>query len=300
MFFYAVTGSGWAEIEATASKWLDGRPDRTSTAYVGTDHALTDPAALTSMSAAGVNVRLMTTYRGVYHPKAILLSKRDSHKLWVGSNNLTKDGLSRNVELAVAFTFKKVPDDLATWLRSIHDGSEPFTNDLLKSYRKERDGFESKRAASKALTFTWSRKSEPPSQPAQPTISPTRGNLILEVMPKETGTDGRQVQVPKSAARSFFGIRTGTASRRVRMRHLGDQKAKELTMTIFPNDTVRLSLSALEFRDRPCVLVFRKLKASSFEYEVVSQNIFPDRYRELLKLCSEQTRTGSRRWGVVR
>ena len=299
MFFYAVTGSGWAEIESTVGNWLNGKPDRTSIAYVGTDHALTDPAALTSMSTAGVKVRLMTTYRGVYHPKAVLLKKRSSHKLWVGSNNLTRDGLSRNVELAVSFTFKQMPDDLRTWHESIRNSSKPFTAGLLRSYQTERQAFENTRAASKALTFTWSRKSEPASPPAQPTISPASGNLILEVMPKETGTDGRQVQVPVKAARSFFGIRTGTTRRQIRMKHLGDQKDKELTMTVFGNNTVRLSLSALEFRDRPCVLLFRKLQSSSFEYEIVSQNVFPDRYERLLELCTEQTRSGSRRWGVV-
>ena len=70
-------------------------------------------------------------------------------------------------------------------------------------------------------------------------------------------------------------------------------------MTVFGNNTVRLVISDLDYRDRPCVLVFREVSNGSFEYEIVPQSIFPSRYKTLLGLCTKQTRQDSRRWGIA-
>lgn len=299
LFFYAVTTSGWNEVEASITAWVSAKRGRTCTLYAGTDHALTDPNALEEMSVAGIHVRVMETYRGVFHPKAAWLSSANGHRIWVGSNNLTKQGLSQNIEFGATFTFRRIPRDLRTWAEAVHSGSTELTDEILASYRRQRAAFERKRADSGSLTFTWRRRKEPSSATTAPHLSPGSGDLIIEIMPKETGSGGSQVQIPLAAARSFFGVRKGSASRRINLRPVGVHQSKTLTMTIFANNTIRLSLAELGYRDRPCLVVFRKRRASVFEYEVVSQSVFPTRYKALLKLCVNRTRQGSRGWGIV-
>lgn len=78
------------------------------------------------------------------------------------------------------------------------------------------------------------------------------------------------------------------------------RSVRELTMTVFPNNTVRLVISELEYRDRPCVIVFRRRGPSDYEFEIVRKSIVPGQYRLLIDGCDRRTRTGSRRWGIVR
>ena len=118
-------------------------------------------------------------------------------------------------------------------------------------------------------------------------------------MPRETGGDGRQLQLPVRAASTFFGVEGVGSTRVIQLRSKSSSSLRSLTITVFGNNTVRIVISELDYRDRPCVLVFRKMSNSSFEYEIVPENIFPSRYKTLLALCKERTRSGSRRWGIA-
>lgn len=297
LFFYAVTTSGWNELRRVVRRWKRTRTGRTVTAYVGTDHALTDPRALVHMRKDGVSVRLMSEYQGVFHPKVVWLLGPNSNSLWVGSNNLTRDGLLHNVEFAVAVRSKRVPASLERWVKKVAAASEPITDLLIQSYEAERNKFESGRAKAKTTTFTWRKKREPSSATSRAPHVKT-GDLILEVMPKETGSDGRQLQLPMRAAGTFFGVSGVGKSKSVDLEseHSGD--VRRLTITVFRNKTVRVSVCELDYRDRPCVMVFRKKKTGRISYEIVPESIFPSRYKLLLARCANRTRLGSRRWGI--
>jgi len=69
-------------------------------------------------------------------------------------------------------------------------------------------------------------------------------------------------------------------------------------MTVFSNNTVRLSINELDYRDRPCVIVFHKGKNDVIVFDIVQESIFPTRYRKLIGMCKNQTREGSRRWVI--
>ena len=276
-------------------KWLRRRPYRTVTAYVGTDHALTDPAALTLMQDDGVDVRLMNVYRGIFHPKVVWLAGRGSNVVWVGSNNLTKDGLLNNIEFAVVIEAKATELGFTQWVDAVAAGSTPLTSELLNSYRAERQSFEKKRATAKDTTFTWSRKREPAKRP--PSAQLRKGDLILEIMPEET-RGGTQVQFPKAAANAFFGLAKIGQHKTIHLRRRGGAESRELIITVFSNSTVRVSVSELEYRDRPCVIVFRKSAGDRVTFDIVPESIFPSRYRDLIRSCVNQTRTGSRRWAI--
>ena len=297
MYFYAVTQSGWDQVRQSILNWKSSKKNRNVTLFVGTDHGITDPSALEQISKDGVDVRLMLKYHGVFHPKVVQLSGKSRQVLWVGSNNLTRDGLLNNVELAVLVTGRSLSASFTRWAQLIESASVPLTRDLLNSYKRQRRKFEKQRAKAKAIAFTWEKRTG--SQAPLESAEVEEGDLIVEVMPKETGGDGKQLQLPVKAASGYFNVGRDGASKKVTLQAKDGSVTREVTMTMFHNYTVRIVIGDLEYRDRPCVIVFRREPNDLFLYEIVAQNIFPVRYKELLALCTEQTRSTSRRWGVA-
>ena len=297
MFFYAITLSGWSEVRKPVLQWKQSKPHRAVIVYVGTDHAITDPKALELMQQDDIDIRIMDRYRGVFHPKLIWLKGKTHSLAWVCSNNLTKDGLLHNVEFAIVIKFRKPPSGLSRWASAVASGSSKLSAELFDSYKTERENFENKRAAAKATTFTWSRKREPKTKPGVAVVG--KGDLIIEVMPQET-RGGTQVQFPKEAVREFLGIHRVGEQKSITLQRKKTEGTRQLLVTVFGNNTVRLSIQDLEYRDRPCVIVFHKKTGDHLIFEIVPESIFPTLYRKLLALCKRQTRAGSRRWTIIR
>ncbi len=303
MYFYAVTLPGWNQIATATNEWMTtaGRP---AVAYVGTDHALTDPESLEAMAAAGVDVRMLLRYHGTYHPKLLWFVGRTAGLLLGGSNNLTLDGLKGNIEFATLMEFAAQDRGLEHWHNAIHAASDPMTPPLLDSYRRERVAFERRRVAAGVGTFTWRRRSSgagpTPTPPSLPTLEPLGpGDLIVEIMPLETGADGKQIQIP-SAAAGVFGLPAGVgATVAATLVNAVTADRRVLTMTRFSNRTSRLTFRELSPRDRPCVLVFRRAASGDAQFEIVREAVDPSRYRRLLGLAINKTRAGSRRWAVT-
>lgn len=295
LFFYAITERGWVEVRRDIIKWQSASAGREVVVFVGTDHAITEPEALTKMRSDGARVHLLTQYQGIFHPKVLWLAGKRNNTIWVGSNNLTHDGLLRNIEFAVEINSPTAPRELLQWAQRVKLASEPLDDALLASYESERRTFGN--ARSNAGTFTWTKRKEPPAA-AIPAIR--RGDLIVEIMPQETGLDGKQIQLPK-ASLGFFGMagRVGE-SRLLHLTPADGEGGRDLTMTVFANNSVRLSINELDYRARPCVVIFRRIRPNQFEFEIVQRSIFPTRYKDLLNLCTIQTRVGSRRWGLAK
>ncbi|MDA8126575.1 MAG: phospholipase D family protein [Deltaproteobacteria bacterium] len=294
MFFYAITLSGWNEIRGPVLRWMRSKKKRAVTVYVGTDHAITDPAALELMQTSAIDVQLMNSYRGIYHPKVVWLRGKIRSLVWVGSNNLTKDGLLHNIEFAVLINANKIPKELSRWASGVALGSQPLDAELLQSYKQDRKNFEKTCTKAKTTTFTWSRKHEPEKGRV---ITVQKGDLIIEIMPEET-RGGNQIQFPKEAAREFFGLKSVGEQKMIKLRRKGETEIRSLLITVFKNNTVRLSINELEYRDRPCVITFHKTRSDLITFDIVSESIFPTRYRDLIAKCTRQTREGSRRWAI--
>ena len=293
LYFYAVTKRGWDEIRSGIRRWMKFNRHRNVVAYVGTDHAITDPKGLESMCSDGVAVRIMKNYRGVFHPKVVWLDRPAWCQVWIGSNNLTRDGLLNNIEFAAAIQSDCAPQELQKWADKIHAGSTALTEGNLESYRIERRMFEQKRAKSNITSFTWSSKNEPFTGRR----AATKGDLVIEIMPRETGAGGKQIQVPVQAAKEFFELED---SKVVTLVEKNNRRSKrELTLTLFGNRTVRLMINELEYRDRPCVILFHRTRPERYRFEIISKLISPRRYRRLLGICDRQTRKGGRRWGIA-
>ena len=130
-FFYAVTARGWSEIREKVRAWKGFDSARKVSAYVGTDHAITDPDSLEAMCEDGVAVRLMQNYRGVFHPKVVWLRRPKESFVWAGSNNMTRDGLINNIEFAVSIRCVDIPRDLQQWANEVHAGERQVNGEKL-------------------------------------------------------------------------------------------------------------------------------------------------------------------------
>ncbi len=307
LFMYAVTENGWKEIRDSARRWLRRAPGRRLVAYVGTDHGLTEAKALQKMKQDGCDLRLLVNYTGIFHPKVIWLSGEDRHLIWAGSNNLTFDGLAQNIEFATLTQMVRPHPKLICWFKAVHKASAVGTDEAIREYEDERKAYGYQKA--KVGAFTWSRRSRPRRRErgrGRGAIGPRvvrarQGDLIIEIMPKETGTDGNQIQVPKGAAVSFFRLPNRVrGTREIELTNITSQETRPLKMTLFANNTARLVIHELDFQDRPCVVIFKRLGRNRFGFQIVRRSIFPMDYQRYLTACTAQTRTGSRRWCYYR
>lgn len=288
MYFYGATTSGWREIRNQARQWLRGDKKRKMEAYIGTDHALTEPDALSMMKADGVNVSLLTCYSGIFHPKLVVFRSAKIALLLSGSNNLTKNGLSSNIEFATAITVPDSSNQLKQWELIVHESSEPLTTKLIKDYSKQREGRKKAlQAAEVPWQFTWNKRKKPERKTGSfkkstLSLSIKSGCLIYEVMPKETGQAGSQIQILKKVATDFFGLpdRIG-ASKSFNLTNATTGERRELKMTYNVNATMRLSIHEASYTERPCFILFNKETESDFNFTVVSEALEPYLYQEL-------------------
>ncbi len=301
MYFYAATESGWKRIRKSILNWRKAHHTRAVTAYIGTDHALTDAAALEAMLSEGVEVRLMRHYTGTFHPKVIWFAGNAGSTILAGSNNLTEDGLRNNIEFATVTTLAQVNANLEAWHDEIHKASEPATATLIKSYAKEKEKYGQQRATSgQGGNFTWSKRTSGASaKKPQAKINATAGSggpgLILEVMPRETSEEGRQVQIPLAVARRFFGLSNAVGSSiNLEVNNADTQESRTLVFTLNRNSTARLSIRELEYSSRPCVLIFTKRGRGKFDFELVRRAIDPSRFDTLIAECKQTP--PDRRW----
>lgn len=305
LYFYAVTSQGWHLVRRQAKQWLGRVADRKIVAYIGTDNGITEPDVLDNMKTDGVFVKLLLQHDGVYHPKVVwFIDEAGGGIVLVGSNNLSLDGLLYNVEFSTITRLDIADANLTSWHDAIDKSSADMTPEMLDSYRREREDFGARLAAAKlAATFTWSRKTGREKHPVRPNRLKRglglakRGDLILEIMDRETGTGGSQIQIPMDAAQPFFGLpnRRG-ASIQVHLQNRATREDRVLSITRYANHTARLVIHELNYRDRPCVIVFRRSTAKRFNFEIIRESLEPGRYRNLIQQCKTRTRSGSRRW----
>jgi hypothetical protein len=318
LYFYGVTNAGWNEVERDLRRWKN-RTGKEAVAYIGTDHGLTDPDALQSMIDANISLRVMRHYDGVFHPKVIWFKARRNHTILVGSNNLTRDGLTHNIEFATISQLSSVNDGMKQWHKRVHHASELITTAQLQHYRQERERYQQDAArAGFGGVYTWTGKEgavplpneTPPSRkkkkvakkkavrsrPVRPVFR--SGDLILEVTRRETSEGGRQVQIPSAAARDFFGLQLVTGRRvNFSLRNAMTNRRRDVSMRRNGNATQRISFSELEYSSRPCVILFRRTANANFQYYLYRESIFPRQYRELIAQCTQNFT--QRRWAIV-
>lgn len=296
LYFYAITRNGWDRIRPALGAWRNRQARQAVRVYCGTDHCATEPSALEAiLREPGTRGFLVRPGRSTFHPKAVVLEGSAGAVCYVGSNNLTGAGLDSNYELAARVTLSpqdyRLPGGLRAWQEAVADQSIAATQALIRVYQDEYKA---------ARRLPQDRRAASPRRaslrgPAA-TAFPRPASAVLEVMPRETGTRGTQLQVPLEVARLFFGLRAGG---RVPVSLLDEATGQHtaLTLTDYGNSTRRLSISQLADA-RPAVVWFSRTNGE-YRLHVVGQRTDPDEYARLLSLCVYRRSPHSKRWVML-
>jgi len=292
----------------------------------GVDNGVTTPEALIyslylSEEFPSYNVAAVVpwAYRdSIFHPKFLQFDFQARRTLLIGSANLTGGGLLRNHEIGVVVDSPKAANHhrsfQSMWIKYLKDSS-PITLKMIRDLSaanqlaKERVRAEApntgKQLPSIGLTINGRKKpalfkhilsSGLPTgakhralaKADSLSIKPKR--LYLQIL-RETG-GGHQVQLPVATLAAFFGVARGQ-SKAVRFRF--DAETVAVDLTHFANNTHRVRLRPIQSVPRPAIVEFsRTTTKDSYNCEIVTG---PE-YQRTLSRCTEQTRAGSRRWGL--
>ena len=258
----------------------------------------------------------------IFHPKLFAFKFPSFSIAVVGSANLTGGGLIRNSEVAVQIrgaTGETLEQGLdTTWdtlvklaipvtpkrvreiMRGENAGSEADQRESLPKTAGKPHLKAGPKTAPKPLFKTVlklknaSTKSKILSKLDSISEKPTR--LYLQIFATETGgsggNPGYQVQLPVATLGTYFGVGE-TQTKKVKFRFKSE--TVETNLTHFGNHTHRVRLKPILQIPRPSILVFERVGKDVYEVRPVR----PAHYaKSLATKCIQQSRTGSRRWGL--
>ena len=298
IYLYEVTRAGWDLIWPSISVWLAKRKSRRANVYCGLSNWLTEPSALSEMMEAFPRrVWVVKRGHGIFHPKSYIFRAHRRANCFVASNNLTRAGMSSNFEMGARLT---VPDTdkanwkaLDEWESTVRSISTMLTKDLLAIYEEE---YEQMKRLPREHPGIVGKSRIRFHATATSAGLPSAKGAVMEVMPKETGTGGSQLQIPKQVAVSLFGLAQG-GQRNVTLKDVETGDVVNLTLTDYGNNTRRLSIGRLRQVEKPRIIWFKESDAV-FDFNIVSKATDPSEYDRLLSLCPFQTSSNSKRWGM--
>lgn len=257
-----------------------------------------------------------------FHPKFYEFKFSDRTIAIVGSANLTGAGMSRNTEIGLQID---VPNDhpLATRLTDVWSAmqaaAKPVTPALIRASKRsggladeaEKNETRANKTKKPFLTSgvaphtkTFLSKVLDLDKPKKrdsllaklDTLTDRPTVLYLQILTYETGgrstTDsGYQVQFPVAVIGAFFGV--GDQERTVKFKFGNDVIERKLSH--FQNHTHRVRLWPVRDVPRPAIVRFERVGTDEYNCTVLSGRRYTS---ALAKKCTQQTRKGSRRWGL--
>lgn len=258
-----------------------------------------------------------------FHPKVLEFKFDDKVVAFIGSANLTGAGLSRNAETNIEVECKIGGDFEAqmetAWLSMRSDSKEIdltlirqlALNSHLGSEAQNNENRNSK--AGKPAINTGAKASPKPlfakvldiQDNAKKTkllteLDPvtTRPDILyLQILKGETGAQvgggiGYQIQLPTATLATYFGV--GPTQKRQASFKFGAEIIT-VSLTHFENNTHRVRLRPLRDVPRPAIVKFRRIGSNQYECSLVPLK----NYKNILATkCTQQTRSGARRWGM--
>jgi hypothetical protein len=266
--------------------------------YCGLSNWLSEPKALADMMHhLPRRVWVVQRNHSVFHPKAFIFRSNRCAECFVGSNNLTQAGLNSNFEMAVQLTIRKTNetewDWLDKWEYAVHSIATRLTKNILTSYEEEYQQMIRLPRSHSPVVGKYRARLKAATTSA---VLPAPRSAIMEVMPRETGSGGSQLQIPKEVATALFNLPLG-GQRNIVLRDLHTNKQTNLTLTDYGNNTRRLSINRLTQVQKPRIIWFRKINGI-FEFDIVSRATDPIEFHRLLALCPCQSTYNSKRWGM--
>ena len=298
IYLYEVTQAGWDSIWPSISVWLAKRRSRRANVYCGLSNWLTEPSALSEMMEAFPRrVWVVKRGHGIFHPKFYIFRAPRRGNCFVASNNLTGPGMSSNFEMGVRLTLPETDkanwQALDDWELTVQSISTMLTKELLTIYEEE---YEQMKRLPREHPGIVGKSRIRFHAAATSAGLPSAKGAVMEVMPRETGTGGSQLQIPKQVAVSLFGLAPG-GQRNVSLRDVETGDMANLTLTDYGNNTRRLSIGRLRQVEKPRIICFKE-SGAVFDFNIVSKVTDPSEYDRLLSLCPFQTSSNSKRWGM--
>lgn len=259
----------------------------------------------------------------IFHPKFYEFRFADRIVALIGSANLTGGGLARNGELVVELSCKPnepLGIDLSTFWKAVKKGSkevtvpeigrlakapgagaegrgESGTEQSGKPFLKVKSKLAPKPIFRKVLDLPKSNKKEKSSLLAgMNSLTNRPKNLYLQIFERETGgqkgKSGSAVQLPVATLGAYFGLAEGE-QRVVTFRFPGETFDARVIHN--SNHTHQVRLNPIFSVKRPAIIHFVRVGENIYEAKFVP----PAAYHRMLKSkCTQQSRAGSRRWGL--
>jgi hypothetical protein len=267
-----------------------------------------------------------------FHPKVLIFESKREIIAIIGSANLTGGGLATNFEVCVLLHFDLTNADTSldsflieklNDLWNIYANPQPplkrenlikldgnLLDQIAEKLGSEHMHSADETASNETTNLMPDIEIELPKAPTRPpTVVPSLRRkrakrkipkklpkiLYMQIL-KETGADGSQVQLPVEALREYFNVEPDeTAFITLRHTDWGDERRRILH---FPNNTHRIQINRVSGKPRPLIIRFVREANDVYRCDLaLSRNM---QYRHWLNKCNRRTRSGSKRWGVVR
>lgn len=247
-----------------------------------------------------------------FHPKIYIFSNDSKRLVFIGSNNFTMGGLFCNCECAVKLSLNYKSDKKywkeinAIWgsylkpLKPFKKGNlKKITSKLLYAYSKEIETAQKtyKKSSKPILKklFPAVQIIRPPVPPVEKRVSKKKvGKILLLEILKETGARGTQVQVPRRVIDYYFDAPV-KGYQTIELK-FGYERVRPAVICHFPNKTHRISFHELGGLRRPLLMKFNESGENRYSVKLITGK----EYKKLIKKCTNQTRSGARRWGILK
>jgi HKD family nuclease len=257
----------------------------------------------------------------LFHPKVCMFRFPGREIALVGSANLTGGGLARNGETMIELP---VPDGsqlakdfagLWRWLRTT--AVEVTAEEVERLARSKGAGREREPEVSKSgkpyLKVPAKLAPKPlfakvmglPGASGQikgkllggmGSLTDRPKHLYLQIFERETGghkgKPGSAIQLPTATLGAYFGLSSGE-SRAMTFEFLGETVITNVIHN--SNSTHQVRLDPIFSVTRPAIIHFERTAHDVFKTRFVPPNMYE---ATLISRCTQQTRTGSRRWGM--
>lgn len=229
----------------------------------GISNAITHPQALTEALDAGWKVRLGTAFgTRIFHPKMILSGRsflrdgrvKEPSFAYVGSSNLTKGGLYKNIECGIIAHADFAPPSISICFARLWNEGKAATHERIESYAEEFARRNRKRSLEDLveLGVADSTEEERPiyknlalqrDKPRQGAISEGVAGAAWAGLESFTGDYQFQVEFPHAAGIVLNRIIGSTSASRVRILCTADNTVREMTYRYYTdNGMFRLNI----------------------------------------------------------
>lgn len=254
--------------------------------------------------------------RYTFHPKVYLFENTDELMVFIGSNNFTSGGLFYNSECCMKLhTLKKENPQLCAEVNAIWDTykspHDPFSSGNIKKINHALLGHYAKSIKRRPRKHIRDRKvpidnlfaniilPSPPVKRMKRKKFKSRkkilagGKTLLMQVLNETGADGTQVQIPRDVISTYFDLKT-SGHQTIELQFIG-KNIRPAVVCHFDNNTHRISFPEVASCDRPLLLKFIKLSKYLYSVELIRGR----QYKNLITVCTKQTRYGAKKWAIV-